>query len=54
LFQIAASGVPLEKLVIGKPATAGEASNGFMSTATLASCLATAKNQGWSKSTTFS
>ncbi|KAJ7180662.1 glycoside hydrolase family 18 protein [Mycena filopes] len=47
LFQIAASGVPLSKLVIGKPATAGEASNGFMSASTLAGCLATAKSQGW-------
>ncbi|KAE9394715.1 glycoside hydrolase [Gymnopus androsaceus JB14] len=47
LFQIAASGVPLNKLVIGKPATTGDASNGFMSTSTLASCLATAKNSGW-------
>ncbi|KAJ7116027.1 glycoside hydrolase [Mycena epipterygia] len=47
LFQIAASGVPLSKLVIGKPATTGEADNGFMSAATLAGCLATAKSQGW-------
>ncbi|KAJ7491934.1 glycoside hydrolase family 18 protein [Mycena latifolia] len=47
LFQIAASGVPLSKLVIGKPATASAASNGFMSTSTLAGCLATAKSQGW-------
>lgn len=48
LFQISAS-VSLNKLVIGKPATSGDASNGFMSTSTLASCLATAKNSGWSK-----
>jgi len=47
LFQIAASGVPLSKLVIGKPATTGEANNGFMPATTLAGCLATAKNQGW-------
>jgi len=47
LFQIAASGVPLSKLVIGKPGTASEADNGFMSTTTLAGCLATAKSQGW-------
>ncbi|KAG6891587.1 hypothetical protein C0992_002625 [Termitomyces sp. T32_za158] len=40
----------LSKLVIGKPATASDASNGFMSTSTLASCLQTAKAQGWSKS----
>ncbi|KAJ7760579.1 glycoside hydrolase family 18 protein [Mycena metata] len=47
LFQIAASGVPLSKLVIGKPATSSEASNGFMSASTLAGCLVTAKSQGW-------
>ncbi|TFK39804.1 glycoside hydrolase family 18 protein [Crucibulum laeve] len=47
LFQIAANGVPLSKLVIGKPATSGAASNGFMSTSTLASCLQQAKSQGW-------
>ncbi|KAJ7155373.1 glycoside hydrolase family 18 protein [Mycena crocata] len=47
LFQIAASGVPLSKLVIGKPATASDATNGFISATTLAGCLATAKNQGW-------
>ncbi|KAJ4469520.1 glycoside hydrolase [Lentinula aciculospora] len=47
LFQIAASGVPLDKLVIGKPATTSDASDGFMSTSTLASCLNTAKISGW-------
>jgi len=47
LFQIAASGVPLSKLVIGKPATAGDASNGFIPTSTLAQCVLQAKNQGW-------
>ncbi|KAJ7155351.1 glycoside hydrolase family 18 protein [Mycena crocata] len=47
VFQIAASGVPLSKIVIGKPATTGDANNGFMSASTLAGCLATAKSQGW-------
>jgi chitinase len=47
LFQIAANGVPLSKLVIGKPATASDASNGYMSTSTLATCVEQAKNQGW-------
>ncbi|KIP08831.1 glycoside hydrolase family 18 protein [Phlebiopsis gigantea 11061_1 CR5-6] len=47
LFQIAASGVPQSKLVIGKPATSSDASNGYMSTSTLASCVSQAKNQGW-------
>ncbi|KDR80725.1 hypothetical protein GALMADRAFT_135845 [Galerina marginata CBS 339.88] len=47
VFQIASNGVPLNKIVIGKPATSSDASNGFMSTSTLASCLEQAKNQGW-------
>ncbi|KAI5999385.1 glycoside hydrolase family 18 protein [Pisolithus orientalis] len=47
LFQIAASGVSLDKLVIGKPATTGDASNGYMDPSTLAGCLSTAKAQGW-------
>ncbi|KAF9563123.1 glycoside hydrolase family 18 protein [Agrocybe pediades] len=47
LFQIASNGVPLSKIVIGKPATSGDANNGFMSTSTLATCLQQAKNQGW-------
>ncbi|KAL9713573.1 hypothetical protein Ac2012v2_003184 [Leucoagaricus gongylophorus] len=48
LFQIAASGIPLSKLVIGKPGTSGDASNGFISTSTLAQCVQQAKNRGWS------
>ncbi|EKM50458.1 glycoside hydrolase family 18 protein [Phanerochaete carnosa HHB-10118-sp] len=47
LFQIAASGVPLSKLVIGKPATASDASNGYMPTSTLATCVEQAQSQGW-------
>ncbi|KAF7370598.1 Glycoside hydrolase family 18 protein [Mycena sanguinolenta] len=47
VFQIGASGVPLSKIVIGKPATSGDASNGYISPSTLAGCLATAKSQGW-------
>ncbi|PSR90582.1 hypothetical protein PHLCEN_2v4875 [Hermanssonia centrifuga] len=47
LFQIAASGVPSSKLVIGKPATSSDATNGYMSTSTLASCVSQAKSQGW-------
>ncbi|KAJ3558300.1 hypothetical protein NP233_g11533 [Leucocoprinus birnbaumii] len=48
LFQIAASGVPLQKLVIGKPATSGDANNGYMSTSALAQCVEQAKSKGWS------
>ncbi|KIJ65610.1 glycoside hydrolase family 18 protein [Hydnomerulius pinastri MD-312] len=47
VFQISAAGVTLNKIVIGKPATSGDASNGYMSTSTLASCLGTAVGKGW-------
>ncbi|EIW79374.1 glycoside hydrolase family 18 protein [Coniophora puteana RWD-64-598 SS2] len=47
LFEISAQGVPLDKLVIGKPATATDATNGFIDTATLAGCLQTAAGQKW-------
>ncbi|OCB91529.1 glycoside hydrolase [Sanghuangporus baumii] len=47
LFQIAANGVDLDKLVIGKPATSGDASNGFIDPETLAGCVSQAKGQGW-------
>ncbi|KAJ7626945.1 glycoside hydrolase family 18 protein [Roridomyces roridus] len=48
VFQIAASGVPLNKIVIGKPAAAGDATNGYVDPGTLAGCLAQAKSSGWS------
>ncbi|KAI5122931.1 hypothetical protein M0805_007609 [Coniferiporia weirii] len=47
VFEIAASGVELNKLVIGKPATAKDASNGFIDTTTLATCLSQAKQKNW-------
>jgi chitinase len=47
LFQIAANGVPLDKLVIGKPGNFGDASNGFITPGTLAGCLQQAKAKGW-------
>ncbi|KIJ19596.1 carbohydrate-binding module family 5 protein [Paxillus involutus ATCC 200175] len=47
LFQIAANGVSLDKLVIGKPATTTDATNGYMSTTDLASCVAEAYAVGW-------
>ncbi|KZP07837.1 carbohydrate-binding module family 5 protein [Athelia psychrophila] len=47
LFQIAASGVSQNKLVIGKPATAADASNGYVDPATLATCVSTAVSKGW-------
>ncbi|KIK62369.1 carbohydrate-binding module family 5 protein [Collybiopsis luxurians FD-317 M1] len=47
VFEIAARGVPLDKIVIGKPAAANDASNGQMSTSLLASCAAQAVSMGW-------
>jgi hypothetical protein len=49
VFQIGASGVPLSKIVIGKPAGTGDGNSGFMDAATLATCVAQAKTQGWSE-----
>ncbi|KAF7980246.1 hypothetical protein HWV62_38975 [Athelia sp. TMB] len=48
LFQIIASGVAADKLLIGKPGTSADASNGYMDTTTLASCVAQAARQSWS------
>ncbi|KAF5374494.1 hypothetical protein D9615_009116 [Tricholomella constricta] len=49
LFQIADSGIPLSKLVIGKPANINGANNGYMSASELAQCVQQAKNKGWSE-----
>ncbi|KAJ3108596.1 hypothetical protein HK100_003415 [Physocladia obscura] len=48
LFEIAGHGVPLSKLVIGKPITQAGASNtGYTDPTTLASCIAQAVADGW-------
>ena len=47
LFEIPKNGIPLNKLVIGKPATTKDATNGFMDTTTLAGCLQQAKAKNW-------
>ncbi|KAG2075692.1 glycoside hydrolase family 18 protein [Suillus decipiens] len=47
LFQIAEAGVSLDKLVIGKPATTADATNGYMNTTLLAQCVDMAYEQGW-------
>ncbi|OSD02935.1 glycoside hydrolase family 18 protein [Trametes coccinea BRFM310] len=48
VFEIAASGVDLDKIVIGKPGlSAGDASNGYIAPDTLATCVAQAKAKGW-------
>lgn len=41
------AGVPLDKLVLGKPAAAADATTGFVDPNTLAGCLAQGKNAGW-------
>lgn len=45
VFEIIASGVDPSKIVIGKPATTADASNGFMDPATFAGCV----SQNWGK-----
>jgi chitinase len=47
LFEIAALGVPLNKLVIGKPTLTSEASDGYVAPSTLAGCVSQAKGKGW-------
>ncbi|EIW79375.1 glycoside hydrolase family 18 protein [Coniophora puteana RWD-64-598 SS2] len=47
VFQLAYTGVEMDKIVIGKPATSGDASNGYMNTTYLAQCVADAKQDGW-------
>ena len=47
LLEIPKSGIPLDMLVIGKPATAADATNGFMDPATLGTCVKQAKAKGW-------
>ena len=41
------AGVPLDKIVIGKPAGAGDGNNGFMDPSLLGTCVASAKAMGW-------
>ena len=47
VFEIVASGVSANKLVISKPATTKDATNGFMDTTRLASCLQQAMAKNW-------
>ncbi|KAK2459518.1 hypothetical protein APHAL10511_008460 [Amanita phalloides] len=49
VFEIAANGVPMSKIVIGKPATTADANNGYMDPFTMSSCLSQAKGQKWSE-----
>ncbi|KAG1880906.1 glycoside hydrolase family 18 protein [Suillus subluteus] len=52
LFQIADSGISLDKLVIGKPATSAQATNGYMDPSLLASCVSEAYAAGWNAGVT--
>ena len=45
--EIANAGVDLEKIVIGKPGVASDASDGFIDPSQLASCVQQAKAKGW-------
>lgn len=48
VFQIHdVSGLPLDKLVIGKPLTPTGAANGYMEPATLRRCVKQAREKGW-------
>lgn len=50
LFEIANpanAGVDLDKLVIGKPTVAGDATNGFLNLTTLSGCLKQAQAKNW-------
>ena len=47
LFEIANNGVDLNKLVIGKPGGASDATNGFIDPATLGTCIDQAVAKGW-------
>ncbi|EIW74224.1 glycoside hydrolase family 18 protein [Coniophora puteana RWD-64-598 SS2] len=49
LFEIAASGVDQDKLIIGKPGTTADANNGYIDPATLAGCVSQAHAKGWSE-----
>ncbi|KAI8974523.1 glycoside hydrolase [Trametes punicea] len=48
LFEIANNGVSLNKLVIGKPGSAADATNGFIDPVTLGTCVNQARIKGWS------
>ncbi|KAF8304366.1 glycoside hydrolase [Clavulina sp. PMI_390] len=48
VFEINSNaGVPLDKIVIGKPGTTADATNGYVDPSTLAGCVSQAKTSGW-------
>ena len=47
LLEIPSHGFDLNKLVLGKPGAASDATNGFIDPATLGTCVDQAAAQGW-------
>ena len=47
------AGVPLDKIVIGKPNDQGAADNGYMDPSDLATCVSQAQKQGWNGGVMF-
>lgn len=45
--QLAKAGVDINKIVIGKPGKASDATNGYMSPSELASCVKQVQATGW-------
>ena len=50
VLELAAAGIPSEKLVIGKFATVSNTTTGFMDPKTLGECVSSATQHGWSAS----
>ncbi|KAH8103588.1 glycoside hydrolase family 18 protein [Cristinia sonorae] len=47
VLQLVNSGIPANKVVLGKPANGADASNGYIPPSTLAGCVSQATSQGW-------
>lgn len=47
------AGVPLDKIVIGKPLDQAKASNGYMDPASLNTCVRQARSRGWNGGVMF-
>lgn len=47
IFEMSQAGVPLDKIVLGKPALTSDASTGFVDVQTLAQCVSQGAGQGW-------
>jgi chitinase len=47
ILELIKSGIPADKIVLGKPATAADTTTGFVEPATLAKCVAQGAKAGW-------